>query len=86
MMDKVQKPSNSECYTPSSEPFKFCRLRASENRVLRGILGPKRDEVTGGWRIMHNEKLRRLYSAPCVIENETGWEKNIARMGCKKPA
>jgi hypothetical protein len=37
------------------------RLRVFENRVLRRILGPKRDEVTGEWRRLHNEKLNDLY-------------------------
>jgi hypothetical protein len=39
--------------------FKMCvnRLRVFENRVLRRIFGPKRDEVTGGWRKLHNEDL-----------------------------
>jgi hypothetical protein len=37
------------------------RLRASENRVLRRIFGPKRDEVTGEWRKLHNEELHDLY-------------------------
>jgi hypothetical protein len=36
------------------------RLRVFENRVLRRILGPKRDEVTGGWRTLHNEELHGL--------------------------
>jgi hypothetical protein len=38
------------------------RLRVSENRVLRGIFGPKRDEATGEWRRLHNEELNDLYS------------------------
>jgi hypothetical protein len=38
-----------------------------ENRVLRRIFGPKRDEVMGGWRKLHNEELRDLYSSPSVI-------------------
>jgi hypothetical protein len=38
-----------------------------ENRVLRRIFGPKRDEVTGGWRKLHNEELRDLYSSPSII-------------------
>jgi hypothetical protein len=37
------------------------RLRAFENRVLRRIFGPKRDEVTGGWRKLHNEELHNFY-------------------------
>jgi hypothetical protein len=40
------------------------RLRVSENRVLKRIFGPKRDEVTGEWRKLHNEELRDLYSSP----------------------
>jgi hypothetical protein len=43
------------------------RLRVFENRVLRRIFGPKRDEVTGEWRKLHNEKLRDLYSSPSII-------------------
>jgi hypothetical protein len=38
-----------------------------ENRVLRRIFGPKRDEVTGEWRKLHNEELRELYSSPSII-------------------
>jgi hypothetical protein len=38
-----------------------------ENRVLRRMFGPKRDEVTGGWRKLHNEVLRDLYSSPSII-------------------
>jgi hypothetical protein len=37
------------------------RLKVFENRVLRGILGPKKDEVTGEWRKLHNEELNDLY-------------------------
>jgi len=39
-------------------------LRAFENRVLRRIFGPKRNEVTGEWRKLHNEELNDLYSSP----------------------
>ena len=42
------------------------RLRVFENRVLRGVLGPKRDEVTGEWRKLHTEKLNDLYSPNIV--------------------
>jgi hypothetical protein len=38
-----------------------------KNRVLRRIFGPKRDEVTGGWRKLHNEELHNLYSSPSII-------------------
>jgi hypothetical protein len=43
------------------------RLRVFENRVLRGIFGPKRDEVTGVWRKLHNEELLDLYSSPTIM-------------------
>jgi hypothetical protein len=42
-----------------------------ENRVLRRIFGPKRDEVTGGWRKLHNEDLHNLYSSQ-VKEDDMG--------------
>jgi hypothetical protein len=38
-----------------------------ENRVPRGIFGPKRDEVIGGWRKLHNEELHNLYCSPRII-------------------
>jgi hypothetical protein len=38
-----------------------------ENRVLRRIFGPKRDEVTGRWRKLHNEELHKLYYSPNII-------------------
>ena len=40
------------------------RLRVFENRVLRRVFGPKRDEVTGKWRKLHNEELNDLYCSP----------------------
>jgi hypothetical protein len=43
------------------------RLREFEKRVLRRIFGPKRDEVTGEWRRLHNYELRGLYSSPNII-------------------
>jgi hypothetical protein len=42
-------------------------LRVFENRVLRRIFGPKRDEAMGEWRKLHNEELRDLYSSPSII-------------------
>jgi hypothetical protein len=43
------------------------KLRVFENRVLRRIFGPKRDEVTGGWRKLHNEDLHGLYPSPGIV-------------------
>jgi hypothetical protein len=44
------------------------RLRVFEKRVLRRILGPKSNEVTGEWRKLHNEKLHDLYSSPTIVQ------------------
>jgi hypothetical protein len=43
------------------------RLRVFENRVLKKTFGKKRDEVTGGWRKLHNEELHNLYSSSSII-------------------
>jgi hypothetical protein len=43
------------------------RLRVCENRVLRRLFVPRRDEVTGDWRKLHNEELHNLYSSPNII-------------------
>src|SRR5215469_7126903 len=61
------------------------RLRVFENRVLRRIFGPKRDEVTGEWRKLHNEELKDLYSSPSVVQvvksRKMRWAGHVARMG-----
>jgi len=61
------------------------RLRVFENRVLRRIFGPKRDEVTGEWRKLHNEELHILYSSPIIIRQiksrRMRWAGHVARMG-----
>jgi hypothetical protein len=61
------------------------RLRVFENRVLRKIFGPKREEVTGGWIKLHIEELHNSYSSPCIIRmiksRKTRWAGNVARMG-----
>jgi hypothetical protein len=59
-----------------------------ENRLLRIIFGSKRDEVTGGWRKLHNEELHDLYSSPSIIRmiksRRMRWAGNVARMGEKR--
>jgi hypothetical protein len=59
-----------------------------ENRVLRRIFGPKRDEVTGEWRKLHNEELHNLYSSPNIISRiKSGRMRcagHVARMGEEK--
>jgi hypothetical protein len=66
------------------------RLRVFENRVLRKIFAPKRDEVTGEWRNMHNEELRDLYSSPSIIRiiksRRMIWTGDVERMGEKRNA
>jgi hypothetical protein len=61
-----------------------------ENRVPRRIFTPKRDEVTGDWRKLHNEELHNLYSSPNIIRmiesRRTRWEGHAARMGSKRKA
>jgi hypothetical protein len=61
-----------------------------ENRASRRIFGPKRDEVTGGWRELHNEELHNLYSSPSIIKmiksRRMGWTGYVARMGEKRNA
>jgi hypothetical protein len=66
------------------------RLRVFENKVLRRIFGPKRDEVTGGWRKLHSDELRDLYSSPNIIRilksRMMRWARYVARMGEKRNA
>jgi hypothetical protein len=58
--------------------------------VLRRIFGPKRDEVTGSWRKLHNEELHNLYSSPSIIRminsRRMRWSGYVARMREKRNA
>jgi hypothetical protein len=60
-------------------------LRVVENRLLRRIFGPKRDEVTGGWRKLHNEELHGLYSSPGIVRvikaRRMRWAGHVAHGG-----
>jgi len=61
------------------------KLRVFENRVLRKIFGPRRDEVTGEWRRLHNKELNDLYSSPIIVRviksRRMRWAGHVTRMG-----
>jgi hypothetical protein len=61
------------------------RLRVNKNKLVRGIFGPKRYEIRGEWRKLHNEELHDLYSSSIVIRmtkpRSLRWGGNVARMG-----
>jgi hypothetical protein len=64
-------------------------LRVFENRVLRRVFEPRRDEVTGEWRKLHNEELNDLYSLPNimrVVKSRIRWAGHVARMEEKRGA
>jgi len=73
------------CETRSLTLREECRLRVFENRVLRIIFGPKRDEVTGEWRKLHNDELNDLYCSPNIVRviklSRMRWAGHVARMG-----
>jgi hypothetical protein len=59
--------------------------RVFENMVLRRIFGPRRDELTGDWRRLHNKELNYLYSSPIIVRlikpRRMRWAAHVARMG-----
>ena len=71
-------------WTMARQPLRVeRRLRVFENKVLRRIFGPRRDEVTGDWRKLYNEELNDLYCSPNivrVIKLRRRWEGHVARM------
>jgi hypothetical protein len=73
------------CETWSLTLRKEQRLRVFENKVLRRTIGPKRDEVTGGWGKLHNKELHDLYSSPSLIGiikvRRMRWAGYVARTG-----
>jgi hypothetical protein len=78
------------CETWSVILRKEHRLTVFENRVLRRIFGSKRDEVKGGWRKLHNEKLHNLYSSSSTIRmikaRKMRWTEYVALMRAKRNA
>jgi hypothetical protein len=76
------------CETWSLTLRKEHRLRVFENRVVRRIFGPKRDEEKVEWRKLHNEELHILYSSPDIIRQVKSrrmrWAGHVARMGEEK--
>ena len=64
------------------------RLRVFGNRVLRRVFGPKRDEVTGEWRKLHDEELSDLYSLPNIVRvvksRRMRWAGHVARIGGRR--
>jgi hypothetical protein len=73
------------CETWSLTLKEECKLGVFENRVLRRVFGPKRDEVTGEWRKLHNEELNDPYSLPNIVRvvksRQTRWVGHVACMG-----
>jgi len=76
------------CETWSLTLKEVNKLRVFENRVLRRIFGPKRNEITGEWRKLHNEELNNLYSSPNILRviksRRIRWTEHVARMGEKR--
>jgi hypothetical protein len=76
-------PCRDEWIFPLASVYRH-RLRVFENRVLRRTFGSKRDEVTGEWRMLHNEHLNNLYSSPDIIRQIKSWRMrwagHVARM------
>ena len=74
-----------ECETWSLSSWEERTLEVSENRVLKRIFGPKKNEVTGEWRKLHNEELNNLYCSPYIIRmirsRRMRWAEHVAHVG-----
>jgi hypothetical protein len=72
------------CETRSVTLWEEHRARGFENRMFRRIFGPKRDEVTGGWRKLHNDEIRNLYSSPSIIRmiksRKMKWSRHVSQI------
>jgi hypothetical protein len=79
-----------ECETWSLTLREEDRLRLLDNMLLRRIFGPKRNEVIGGWRKLHNEDLHNLHFSPSIIRmiksRRLRWARDVTRMGEKRNA
>ena len=78
------------CETWSLTLREEMNLRVFENMALRRIFGPRRDEVTGEWRRLHDEELNDLYSSPNIVRviksRRMRWAGHVARMGEERGA
>jgi hypothetical protein len=76
------------CETWSLTLRKERKLRVFENKVLRRIFGPKRDEVTDKWRKLYNKELNKLYSSPNILlmikSRKIRWAGHVAHMGTER--
>jgi hypothetical protein len=87
-MEKILPMVLYGCETWSLTLREQHRLRVFENRALGSIFRPRRDEVTGGWRKLHNEELHDLHSSPSIVRiiksRRMRWVGHVAQMGKNK--
>ena len=79
--------TNVQCCIGQTQQNFTVFVTVFENMVLRRIFGPRRDEVTGDWRRLHNEEINVLYSSPNIVRvikwRRMRWAGHVARMGEK---
>ena len=77
-----------ECESWSLTLREECRLKVFKKRMLRRIFGPKRNEMAGEWKKLHNEELNDLYSSPNIVwaikSRRMRWERHVACMEVKR--